>query len=294
MNRTPIERNLASRIRYQKLDQRARKEPNTFIRNLKDALDKRRSNQSLALTVPNTWQISDNVDFCSNDILSLGSSGRLREEFLKELARHPDFSPGSGGSRLLDGSYPYLQETEDLIARYHSAETRLLLNSGYDGNLAIWSAIPRLGDVIVYDALVHASTHEGIRHSLAMDCKEFAHNDVDSFKSVLLSILDSQAPVRQKKRCVLVAVESVYSMDGDVCPLQDLIDTAYAVFGEESGVVQFVVDEAHSTGIIGDKGRGLVSELGLEKHVAVRLHTFGKAMCASGGMYCAKSVCSSC
>ncbi|KAF2260234.1 putative aminotransferase [Lojkania enalia] len=284
MEATPIGENLSFRIRSQKIDAQSRRNQDIFTRNLTEALDMRRTNQSFFLALQNTWQVSNAVDFSSNDILSLGSSGILRTEFLSELAKYPDFTPGACGSRVIDGNSLYLEETERRIADYHGAETGLVVSSGFEGNVAIWSAIPRLGDVIVYDALVHASTREGMNQSLAMARKEFTHNNVESFRSTLLSIADSQPLIRQGKRCVIVAVESVYSMDGDICPLQELVDVAREVFSEAKGIVQFVVDEAHSTGILGKQGKGLVSELGLEKDIAIRLHTFGKAMCSSGAI----------
>lgn len=256
-----------------------------FYRSLEEALDQRRAAYNLRCVVQSEWQTMQEMqDFSSNDILSWNSSGVLRERFLTELAQNPDFSPGAGGSRLLDGFYPYLEATEREIANFHGAETGLIVNSGFEANLAIWKAIPRPGDVIVYDALVHASTHEGMNLSLAIQKVEFEHNDIKSFRETLLSVLESQPLVQQGKRCVLVAVESVYSMEGDVCLLQELVDVAEEVFqGREN--VKFVIDEAHSTGIIGPNGSGLVCELGLESQMAVRVHTFGKAIGATGGTY---------
>lgn len=148
----------------------------------------------------------------------------------------------------------------------------------------MWTAIPRPGDVVVYDALVHASTHEGIKQSLAMQKIECAHNNVEAFRGTLLEILDSQPLVRQGQRSVLVAVEAIYSMDGDVCPLQELVEVANEVFHDWKNV-QFVVDEAHSVGVIGPNGGGLVCELGLQKDIGIVVHSFGKAMGATGGMY---------
>jgi 8-amino-7-oxononanoate synthase len=273
---------LSTRIKGQKLNPQSTKNAPTFYRNLEEALDVRRANHTLFSIVQNTWQVGNAVDFCSNDILSLGSSGLLHTEFMDELTRYPEFTPGSGGSRLMDGNYTYLEQVEQEIADFHGAETGLIVGSGFEANVAIWTAIPRPGDVIVYDALVHASTHEGMNQSLAMEREEFRHNNVESFRSTLLSILDSQPLIKQGKRSVMIAVESVYSMDGDVCPLQELVDVAREIFPR--GNAQFVVDEAHSTGVIGPKGAGFVCELGLEKEIAVRLHTYGKAMSASGGM----------
>ncbi|KAI1452813.1 5-aminolevulinate synthase [Annulohypoxylon moriforme] len=274
---------LLIRIRAQKVDSGSSKGLPTFYRNLEEALDIRRSSQSLCPIVENNWQAGSSVDFSSNDILSLNASGTLRTEFLAELSRHPGFSTGSGGSRLIDGNYPYIEKAELEIAEFHGAESGLILGSGFDANVAIWTAIPRPGDVIVYDALVHASTHEGMNQSVAMQKFEFTHNDVESFREVLHSILKTQPLVKQGKRSVIVAVESVYSMEGDVCPLQELVDISKEL-SDGHGNIQFVVDEAHSTGIIGPKGSGLVCELGLEKEIALIVHTCGKAMGGSGAI----------
>lgn len=272
---------LLTRLRDQKPDSQTSKNSEVFYRNLEEALDARRASNSFYSIVQNSWRVDNAVDFSSNDILSLGSSGLLREEFLAELSRNPDFCPGSGGSRLMDGNYTYLEETEQEIANFHGAEAGLIMGSGFEANVAIWSAIPRPGDVIIYDALVHASTHEGMDKSLAIERHEFQHNDVESFRETLLSVLDSQPLVRRGKRSVIIAVESVYSMDGDICPLHEFVDIAKEFF--PSGNAQFVVDEAHSSGVIGPRGAGLVCELGLEKDIAIVLHTYGKAMSANGG-----------
>ncbi|KAI1382726.1 putative aminotransferase [Hypoxylon trugodes] len=270
---------LAFRIRSMKP---VSKPADTFYRNLEEALDQRRAAYNLRCVVESEWQtMLDMIDFSSNDVLSWNARGTLRGKFLDELAQHPNFNPGAGGSRLLDGFYSYLEATEREIAEFHSAEAGLIVNSGFEANLAVWKAIPRPGDVIVYDSLVHASTHEGLGLSLAMQKVEFLHSETKSFREVLLSVLDSQPLIKQGKRCVLVAVESVYSMDGDVCPLQELIDVADEVFQGQDNI-KFFVDEAHSTGVFGPNGSGLVRELGLESRVAVRVHTFGKAIGATG------------
>lgn len=252
-----------------------------FYRNIEEALDVRRKDHGLYTIKTNTWKNGKAVDFSSNDILSLGASGALRAEFMKELERHPNILLGAGGSRAMDGNYEYLETVEDEIAQFHGAEAGLIVGSGYEANIAIFAAIPRPGDAIVYDELVHASTHDGIQHSQAVTRVPFRHNDVDSFRDAMISICDSQPLIRQGKRCVIVAVESFYSMDGDICPLRELIEATKEIFPD--GNAQFLVDEAHSTGIIGPKGAGLVCELGLEREVAIRLHTFGKALASTGG-----------
>ncbi|KAH8648723.1 5-aminolevulinate synthase [Tricladium varicosporioides] len=257
---------IAARIKGQKVVTNSARMISTFYRNLEEALDTRRVDHTLFSICQNTWQAGDAVDFSSNDVLSLGSTGILRDEFLRELSLQPQFTTGSGD--------------------FHNAETGLIMGSGYEANVAIWSTVPRPGDVIVYDTLVHASTYEGMKQSLATDQEEFQHNDVASFKRLLISILETKPLISQAKRSVIIAVESVYSMDGDICLLQELVDIAKELF--PSGNAQFVVDEAHSTGVIGPKGSGLVSELGLEDEIAIRIHTYGKAMSASGAIILGK------
>ncbi|KAI0470061.1 5-aminolevulinate synthase [Xylariaceae sp. FL0804] len=255
----------------------------TFYRHLEETLDIRRGSSQYYSIVENAWQADDAVDFCSGDILGLGRSEQRRAEFLDELARHPNFSTGSSGVRLVKGIYTYLEQAGRDIAAFHGAECGLIVGSAYEANVAIWTAIPRAGDVAVYDSLVHARTHEGLKQSFATDKFEFPHNDVEAFRGVLLDVLASQKLARQNKRSVLVAIESIHSMDGDICPLQVLIDVADEVSGGQ-GNIQFVVDEAHSIGVIGRKGAGLVCHLDLQRDIAVEVHSYGKAIGAAGGM----------
>lgn len=230
----------------------------------------------------NSWKTDGAVDFSSNDFLSLSATGQLRTEFLAELARHPNFAIHAGGTRLIDGNYDYIEEVEQEIANFHRAETALLVNSGYDANVAIYTAIPRPGDAIVYDELVHASTHDGMGSSLAQIKVAFRHNDADSFRDVMSSIMDSQSMIKGGSRSIIVAVESVYSADGDVCPLLEFLEIAREICPKWN--VAFIVDEAHATGIVGPRGAGLINLLGVEKDIAVRLHTTGKALATSGAV----------
>lgn len=275
---------LVKQIASQRPQLQSTKSPSTFYRNIEEALDVRRATQSLFSIVQNNWQSNDAVDFCSNDYLSWNSTGLIRSRLLAELSRYPEFSVAAGGSRVMEGNYPYIEETELEIASCHGAEAGLIVSSAFEGNVMVWSALPRPGDVIIYDALVHASTHEGMERSLAIQRTEFRHNDIESFREALLSVQESQPLIKQRKRSILVAVESVYSMEGDVCPLAELVEVANEV-SQGSGNIQFVMDETHSAGIIGPNGTGLVCELGLEAEIAVRVHTYSKAMGACGGKY---------
>ncbi|KAI5840294.1 pyridoxal phosphate-dependent transferase [Morchella snyderi] len=232
--------------------------------------------RALSLPPPNS------TDFSSNDFLSLASSPLLRQTFLAELSAHPAHPLGSGGSRLLDGNSPYAEALEVTIAQYHNAPCGLLFNSGFDANSGFFSCVPQPGDVIVYDEYIHASVHEGMRASRASRVM-FKHNCPASFREVLCTIAgeDREEALRGRQRNVFVAVESLYSMDGDLAPLAELVAIADEVL--ERGAL-FTVDEAHATGVVGEGGRGLVSQLGLEQRVFARLHTFGKALACNGAI----------
>ncbi|KAF1824926.1 PLP-dependent transferase [Dissoconium aciculare CBS 342.82] len=247
---------------------------------LANALDKRRQQSTIRKLTINSPR---SVDFSSNDFLSLASSPQLRTRFLQELHLEPALANiGSGGSRLLDGNSKYTERLEHDIASFHRAATGLLCNSGFDANVGLFSCLPQPGDVIVHDELIHASVHEGMRLSRATVQVSFAHNDIGSLRSVLESRINGDVLIQQGRRNVFVAVEAVYSMDGDIADLKAIVDIVRDLLPLGNGHI--VVDEAHSTGIFGEKGRGLVCQLGLEDDITVRLHTFGKAMACNGAI----------
>lgn len=255
---------------------------------LEAALESRRRRHILRrLPEPSTLNVtlSDEgalVDFCSNDYLSLTTSPILRQRFLQKLEDNPDIL-GSGGSRLLvNGSAHDLLETR--LTHFFDAPAALLFNSGFDANVGLFSCIPQEGDVVVYDEYIHASVHDGIRSSRARHAGShcsFPHNSVSALQAILKDLLREREGLRSGKNNLILAVEALYSMDGTFAPLKDIIELAESLF--PAGNAYIVVDEAHTTGIYGDHGRGMVSMLGLEKHVFARLHTFGKALGASGG-----------
>jgi 8-amino-7-oxononanoate synthase len=254
-----------------------------FYRNLEEALDVRRKDHGLYTLIKNTWAEGVTADFCSNDSLSFGASGRLRKAFEEELARNPGAQLGAGGSRLMDGNYDYIEAVEQEIADYHGVEAALIVGSGCDGNYAIFEGIPRPGDAIIYDELVHASIVDGMSRSLASTKVPFAHNDVDAFREALISVWDSQPLIKQGKKCVLIVVESFYSMEGDMSPLKELVQAAKEIF--PGGNAQFIVDEAHSMGVVGERGLGFAEALGLGSEIAIKTHTFSKAFGSIGGRW---------
>ncbi|CAH0005056.1 unnamed protein product [Clonostachys byssicola] len=247
-----------------------------FYRNLEAELDVRRKRGSLMRP-----HVKEGItDFSSGDSLGLLSSGALKDAFLEEFKDLPNGRMTIPGSRLSDGNSKYLEQLEKEIAEFHNAENALVVNSGCVANMAIFSTIPLAGDAILYDELVHASIHDGMKNSVARCQKSFLHNDVDSFSDTLQSIVESEPQIRNGTRSVIVSVESVYSMDGDICILQELIDAAKEILTHDNAL--FIIDEAYGTGILGPKGSGLVCELGLEKEVGIRLHTFPKALGSTG------------
>jgi 7-keto-8-aminopelargonate synthetase-like enzyme len=244
---------------------------------LRILLDRRRQQSTLRqLTLPRPSQI----DFSSNDFLSLSTSPILKSAFIKELSSS-QLPIGSGGSRLLDGNSRYAESLERDIAAFHNAPSGLLFNSGFDANAGFFSCVPQPGDVIVYDSLIHASVHDGMRLSRAAETLPFAHNSVSNLRTVLEKCLSESASLREGKSHVIVAVEAVYSMDGDLAPLREIVDVVEELLPKGAGYI--VVDEAHSTGVLGPNGRGLVCELELESRIFARLHTFGKSLACNGG-----------
>lgn len=218
------------------------------------ALLQRRHTQGALRTLHNKRHL---VDFSSNDYLSLAQ---------KVLPQQSVLAAGSTGSRLLSGHYPLLEELEQQLCTTHRGEASLVFNSGYSANLSLLGTLPRRSDVVLYDALIHASMHDGLRLS-ATTALPFAHNDLEALEVLLQT---------HQGKTTFVAVESVYSMDGDVAPLVGLVELC-----ERYGAY-LIVDEAHSTGWCGPQGSGLCVALGLENRVFARLYAFGKAIGAYG------------
>lgn len=209
------------------------------------------------------------LDFASNDYLGLAGSDVMRAAAQDALNRGVPL--GSGGSRLLRGNHAEHEALEAEAAGFFGAEAALFMGGGFQANQAIFSTLPAAGDLILHDELVHASAHEGMRLGRA-DTLAFPHNDVAGARQVL-----EGWRAQGKTGQVWIAVESVYSMEGDLAPLSDLA----ALARDEQAVL--VVDEAHATGVFGPQGQGLAH--GLEAEV-LSLHTCGKGLGASGGLIC--------
>lgn len=209
------------------------------------------------------------VDFSSNDYLGLGASEELRAAIAEALAR--GVPAGAGGSRLLRGNDPEHELLETEAALFFGAESALYFGGGFMANTAIFSTLPQRGDLIVHDALIHASVHDGMRMSKAR-CVSAAHNDPQAVADAIL-----QWRTGGGTGSPWIAVESLYSMDGDRAPLDDLM----AVADHHDAVL--VIDEAHATGVYGDRGRGLGAHLEGKANV-ISLHTCGKALGVMGAL----------
>lgn len=205
------------------------------------------------------------IDFSSNDYLGFSTKGLLQEEISKLQGTH---KVGATGSRHISGNSNLYQELENEIAQFHNAESALIFNSGYTANIGLLSSVLQKGDLVITDELIHASLYDGIRLSYATHYK-FKHNDVEDLKSLIQRHRNSFSTI-------YVVVESVYSMDGDCAPLNEILDVC------DEANVYLIVDEAHGIGVFGNQGKGLCQALQIESKCFARIYTYGKAMGCHG------------
>lgn len=233
-------------------------------------LEKRKTNNSFRKLKTDFPEI----DFCSNDYLGfskLETTKNVIEDLNKSQLsiKNRQSKSGSTGSRLISGNSVFIEQVEKEIANFHSVESALIFNSGYDANVGLLSSVPQKNDLILFDELSHASIYDGIRLSYAKHFK-FKHNDTNSLKDLL------QRHVANYEN-IYVVVESIYSMDGDAAPLKEIVDLLHQFTN-----CFLIVDEAHALGIFGEKGKGLCNELNLENVFFARIYTYGKAIGAHG------------
>jgi 8-amino-7-oxononanoate synthase len=200
---------------------------------------------------------------CSNDYLGLAGDVRLRDAAAEAAER---WGAGAGASRLISGNMAPHAELERRLAELKGTEACVLFGSGYLANTGVIAALAGAGEIVVSDALNHASIVDGCRLARAQT-KVYAHNDLDA----LAHALDDPRPAT-------IVTDAVFSMDGDVAPLEGIVELA-----RRHGA-RVVIDEAHATGVIGPEGRGLAHELGVE--VDVVIGTLGKALGSYGAFAC--------
>lgn len=201
----------------------------------------------------------------SNNYLGLTTDPRVKEAAHMALEK---YGTGSGGSRLVSGSTDLHRELEDRIAAFKKTEAAILFSSGYLANVGTISALVGPGDIIYSDELNHASIIDGCRLSHA-EIIIYKHCDVEHLNSLL-----SQNRSRGKK---LILTDTVFSMDGDLAPLPDLIEIS-----EKYGCM-LMIDEAHATGVLGKRGSGATEHFGIEDRVPIVMGTLSKAVGSIGG-----------
>jgi 8-amino-7-oxononanoate synthase len=208
-------------------------------------------------------------DFASNDYLGLARDPAIAEAVVQAIAR--GVPVGSGGSRLLRGNAPEHEELEARAAEIFGTEAALFLANGFVANMALLAGLPGPGDLIVADALIHASAHDGMKLSRARSVT-VAHNDADAFADAISAWRQDGGTGR-----AWIAAETLYSMEGDMAPVDALAQVA------ARHDAMLLLDEAHATAAHGKGGRGLAAHLEGAENVIV-LHTCGKGLGAEGAL----------
>ncbi len=207
-------------------------------------------------------------NFASNDYLGLASHPAISAAFIEGIGK---FGTGSTASRLVTGTSSVHLHLEEKIASLKHAEAALTFTSGYSTALSSIPVIVGKGDFVILDKLSHASLIDGARVSGAT-LRVFPHNDAAKLTKLLTTIRGKDSAAR-----ILVITESIFSMDGDLCPLREILESCDA-----QGAL-LLLDEAHAIGIRGPKGMGLAEELGLQERVQFQMGTMSKALGLSGG-----------
>ncbi len=212
---------------------------------------------------------SDLIDFCSNDYLGFANHPDIIKASQEAIER---YGAGSRASRLISGNFPLLEELENKLASFKGTESSLVYPSGYQTNLGLLASLIQAGDAVYVDRLAHSCLVDGVRLSPGK-LRVFPHNDLEKLEALLKRSQDS--PARW------IIVDSVYSMDGDIAPLDRLLDFAY----KYNAVI--VVDDAHGTGVLGEKGSGVCEhfQISPRDHAEnlIIVATFGKALGTQGG-----------
>ena len=206
---------------------------------------------------------------CSNDYLGLAGHPALRAAAAAAAHR---WGAGAGASRLVSGNMIMHRRLEEQLAAFKGSEACVLFGSGYLANTGVIAALAGRGDVILSDALNHASIVDGCRLAPA-ETIVYEHASLDALAGALR---DASA----RGRRAVIVTDAVFSMDGELAPLEGIVDLA------GSHGARVIVDEAHATGVIGPEGRGLVAHLGLERKVDVLIGTLGKALGSYGAFAC--------
>lgn len=214
------------------------------------------------------------ISLASNDYLGLTHHPRVREA---ALAAVRDFGVGSGAVRTIAGTMRLHEDLEADLAAFKGVEAVLTLQSGFSANTGVIPTITGDGDLIVSDALNHASIIDAMRLSKAPR-KIYPHGDVEALRGILDEAVATGRPDGSGPyRLILVVTDGVFSMDGDIAPLPSIVEAAEAVGAA------VMVDDAHASGVLGRDGRGTVDHFGLQGRVAIQVGTLSKAVGVVGG-----------
>ena len=214
------------------------------------------------------------VNLCSNDYLELSRHPALKEAVAR--AMRDSGHVGGTGSRLLSGHTAVWEQLEEEFSQFAGTASALYFGSGYMANLGLLSALLKKEDLVFSDALNHASLIDGIRLSGARKII-YPHLDLNALEGAL----QNHAQERCRK---LIVTETVFSMEGDIAPVTEIIELAERY---DAGVI---VDEAHATGVQGPAGRGIAVRYGIAQHLAAAVHTCGKALASAGAFVCGSKV----
>jgi glycine C-acetyltransferase len=214
------------------------------------------------------------LSFSSNDYLGLTHHPRLRAAAERAVR---DFGVGSGAVRTIAGTLDLHEQLEEDLADFKHVDATLVFQSGFTANTGVIPAITGVEDLLVSDALNHASIIDGMRLSRARR-EVYPHKDVAALRAILAdAVADGHPETDQPYRLILIVTDGVFSMDGDICPLPGIVEAA-----EEYGAA-VLIDDAHASGVLGDHGRGTVDHFGLHGRVAVQVGTLSKAVGVLGG-----------
>ncbi len=208
------------------------------------------------------------LSFCSNNYLGFANNSFVISAVKEAVDK---YGWGAGASRLVSGNMTLHETLENKISRFKEKESAIVFPTGYMANIGAISSLVTRGDLVICDKLNHASIIDGCRLSGA-DFRVYAHCDIKKLENIL-----KKSSKYSKK---LIVTDSVFSMDGDLAPLPDIVSIA----SRYQAIV--MVDEAHGTGVFGKEGRGVVEHFGLNKEIHVVMGTFSKAIGSLGGYVC--------
>lgn len=251
------------------------REPTSFLKQEYDDLVRQELDWKLRiLGGPSTpWCQVDGkkvLMFCSNNYLGLSNHPKLKEAAIRAIETH---GAGSGSVRPIAGNMDIHMELEKRLAKFKDAEASLVYQTGFAANSGLIPQLAGKGDLIISDELNHGSIIDGVRLSAA-ERKVYKHADMED----LSRVLDEAEKASPAFRRILVITDGVFSMDGDIAPLDKI-----SALGAEHGAMVYV-DDAHGEGVLGKGGRGIVSHFGLGRdRVQVEMGTFSKAFGVVGG-----------